>query len=192
MPSDWGLQAAIKKTIDTHKIQTFASKAAVRLLVGFPNGRQHVTQQHRDDEGNIKNYDGSTGAPEVMETAVLAAMLHDGTSDIPARPFLEDGLESKKTQLSAAIKQQEQKVQAGEPANWDKVGTMAVGAIQELVRSDYYKSSVPNSEKTQKYKGSDTPLIDTGDLLNSLAYVKEDGSIGTKDGLQTLEEYVNK
>lgn len=189
MPSDWGLQVAIKKAVDTHKIQSFASKAAVRILVGYPSGRQHVTQQHRDEEGTYRNRDGSTGAPKVVETAVLAEMLHDGTSTIPARPFLEDGVESKKRQLAAAIKTQVQKVQEGQPANWDKVGTMAVAAVQELVRGDFYKTSIPNSQRTQEYKGSDTPLIDTGDLINALAYVKEDGSIGTKDGLQTLEEY---
>jgi len=42
--------------------------------------------------------------------------------------------------------------------------------VQEYVRSDAYKSSAPNSPETIARKGSDTPLIDGGDLVNSLAY----------------------
>ena len=48
-----------------------------------------------------------------------------------------------------------------------------MGAVQKFVRSDYYKTNVPNSSKTIKFKGSDTPLIDGGDLINSLEFVVE-------------------
>ena len=63
------------------------------------------------------------------------------------------------------------KVEEGNSANWAKIGTMAVGAVQELVRSDYYKTRVPNSQKTIEYKGSDKPLIDGADMLNQLTFL---------------------
>ena len=103
--------------------------------------------------------------------AELARDLHFGTATIPARPFLEDGIRSKEPQIRKAFEEEVKKVEDGKAANWAKIGTMAVGAVQELVRSDFYKSSIPNSQKTIDYKGSDTPLIDGGDMLNQLTFL---------------------
>ena len=50
-----------------------------------------------------------------------------------------------------------------------------MGAVQRFVRSGYYKANVPNSRHTVEFKGSDTPLIDGGDLVNSLEFVVEGG-----------------
>ena len=108
-----------------------------------------------------------------METAELAKILTCGRASIPPRPFIEEGRLSKKDELRAEIGTQLDKIKDGKKANWNKVGTKAVGAIQEFVRSDYYKTHVPNGPKTIKYTGSDTPLIDGGDLINSLEYVVE-------------------
>lgn len=170
MPS--GLKYGMENTLDTQKIQKLADKLAVEILVGIPSGRQHVPTLHKDENGEYRGYDGEkTGDIQPIDTAELARDLHFGTATIPARPFLEDGIRSKEKELKNAIIAQVKKVQDGGQANWDKVGTMAVGAIQELVRSDFYKSSVPNSQRTIDYKGSDTPLIDGGDLINAVTYL---------------------
>ena len=58
--------------------------------------------------------------------------------------------------------------------NWEKVGTMAAGAVQEFVRGDFYRSTKPNSQRTIEYKGSDKPLIDGGDLIGALAFIVEE------------------
>ncbi len=179
MPNDaWnsGLRVNIKNTVDTSKIQALASKAAANILVGFPSGRQHVPTFHKDENGKYRTYDGKNiEEAEPIETAELAKMLSFGTAEIPARPFLEDGIASKKKELAEAIRQEAKKVLDGGQANWNKVGTMAVGAINEFVRGDYYKSTKPNSKKTQEYKGSDKPLIDGADLINSLVFVVKGG-----------------
>ncbi len=176
MPDAWdsGLRVSIKNTVDLSKIQKAVKKAQCEILVGFPSGRQHVPTLHKNAEGKYEGYNGeSVSEIKPVETAELAKALHFGTASIPARPFLEDGIESKKAELKKALEEEAKKAINGGQANWDKVGTMAVGAVQELVRGDYYKSNVPNSEKTKEYKGSDRPLIDGGDLINSLVYVKE-------------------
>lgn len=157
-------------------------KGSCTVKVGYPSGRQHVPTWHKDDaqnpnerrRGKYRAYDG--GAPEdqdPIDTADLARDLSYGTATIPARPFLEEGIESKKEDLRKEIEKQLKNALEGKETNWDKVGTKAVGAIQELVRSDFYKTKTPNSQKTIEYKGSDTPLIDGGDLINALTYVKE-------------------
>lgn len=176
------LSVSSKNKLELHKIQTFMNKGSCTVKVGYPSGRQHVPTWHKDDtqkpnerrRGKYEDYNG--GAPEEqdpIDTADLARDLSYGTATMPARPFLEDGLESKKEEIKNEIQKQLQNALDGKETNWDKVGTKAVAAIQEVVRSDFYKTKTPNSQKTIEYKGSDTPLIDGGDLINALTYIKE-------------------
>ena len=173
MPNEDGLRANIKNTIDRKKIQALMDEAHVDILVGFRGGQQHhmdVKRKSRNDE--YRNINGvepeNIKSPDIDQ---LAMMLHFGTADIPARPFLTDGIRQNLGKLKAAMKEEAQKVAAGQKANWNKVGTMAVGAIQEFVRGDYYKGKKPNSKRTIEYKGSDTPLIDTAEMVNSMTYI---------------------
>ena len=178
MPNAWdsGLRVNILKTVDMKKIQETVRKAACNILVGFPGGEEHVPTIHKNKDGEYKGYNGESVADiKPVETAELARELSYGTATIPARPFLEEGIESKKKELSEALKQEAAKAISGGSPNWDKVGTMAVGAVQEFVRGDYYKSTKPNSKKTIEYKGSDKPLIDGGNLIQSLQYVVTNG-----------------
>lgn len=178
MPNAWdsGIRVNIRNTVDTHKIQALARKAAANILVGFPSGMEHVQTFHKNAEGEYKGYNNEAVADvEPIETAELAKQLSYGTATIPARPFLEEGIHSKQEELSEALKQEAKKALNGGQANWNKVGTMAVGAVQEFVRGDYYRNTKPNSKKTIEYKGSDKPLIDGGNLIQSLQFVVQDG-----------------
>ena len=174
MPNAWdnGIRVNILNTVDTKKIQEAARKAACQILVGFPSGEEHVPTLHKNEEGECKGYNGEDVTEiEPITTAELAEMLSFGTDTIPARPFLDDGIESKRKELVDALREEAKKAVNGGSANWDKVGSMAKGAIEEFVRSDYYKTNIPNSEKTIKYKGSDTPLIDGANLIQSMHYI---------------------
>lgn len=171
-----GLRVNIKKTVDTRKIQALAYKAACNILVGFPSGEMHTPTFHKDKEGKYKTYEGkNVEEAEPIENAELAKALSYGTSTIPPRPFLEEGIKSKSKELAKALETEAKKALDGGQANWNKVGTMAVGAVQEFVRGDYYKTNVPNSPKTIEYKGSDNPLIDGANLIQSLQFVVQDG-----------------
>ena len=174
MPS--GIKASIKNTVDTSKIQKLARQAECLILVGFPSGQMHVPTIHKNEDGKYQGYNGEEVKDvQPIETAELAKALSFGTSTIPARPFLDEGIESQKDQLKKAMEKEAEKAVNGGKANWNKVGTMAVGAIQEFVRGDYYKSTVPNSQRTIDYKGSDKPLIDGADMVNSLKFVVQQG-----------------
>lgn len=179
MPNDaWnsGLRVNIRNTVDTKKIQALARKAAANILVGFPSGMMHVPTIHKNEDGEYKTLEGgNVEEVEPIETAELAKALSFGTSSIPPRPFLEEGIRSKQTELVKALEAEAKKVMDGGQANWNKVGTMAVGAVQEFVRSDYYRNNVPNSPKTIEYKGSDKPLIDGANMIQSLQFVVQDG-----------------
>lgn len=171
------LTCTIQKTVDTKKIQELLAKSATVILVGFPSGEQHVPTLHKNENKEYKGYDGEDPADiEPIDTADLARMLHYGTATIPARPFLQEGIESKLPEIKEAVQEQAQKIAEGQKPNWNKVGTMAVGAVQEFVRSDHYKTTVPNADRTIKYKGSDMPLIDGGNMIQSITFKVQEGT----------------
>ena len=175
----------MKKVGDFHEIQNFIDNANAEVLVGYLSGKYHVETLHKDDtdrpnekrRGSYTGYNGETNPQDnpPIELAELAKVQTFGAHGIPPRPFIEEGLLSKKDELKKEIETQLDNIKNGKSANWNKVGTKAVGAVQEFVRGDYYKSTKPNSPKTVAYKGSDTPLIDGGDLINSLEYVVTQG-----------------
>lgn len=182
MPDAWdsGLRVQIQNTIDLKKIQKLMDAANVEILVGFPSGMEHQNTLHKDDfdkpnEKRRGKYVGLHGEDPLdqqpIETAELAKMLHYGTANIPARPFLEDGIRQNLGKIKRALQDESQKLAEGKKANWGHVGTIAVGAIREFISSDYYKQRVPNAKSTIKWKGSDTPLIDGGVMKESLQFV---------------------
>ena len=188
-----GLKTSIVNTLDTSKIQRLAKEANVSILVGYPSGREHVPTLHRNKRTeDFKGYGGEAKeAIKPIDVADLARDLHFGTATIPARPFLEDGIRSKEADIEKAMAEEVKKVEEGKQANWAKIGTLAVGAVQELVRSDYYKTRKPNSKKTIDYKGSDTPLIDGADMLNSLTFIVNGNTdrMGTSKGAMNMDKY---
>ena len=153
------LKTNMQNTVDFSKIRKAADQAAVDILVGFKSG-----DMHEDKKG--KNQ---------IDMADLARIQHFGAKNIPARPFLEDGVLSEKREIKDAMAKEVRKAISSNNANWDKVGTKAVGAVNLLVRSDYFKERVPNApatirRKTVDGKIGDTPLIDTGRMMQSLCY----------------------
>ena len=175
-----GIRVSIKNTLDLKKIQRLLDESNVEILVGFPSGLEHVNTLHKDDfekpnEKRRGEYVGLHGEDPLdqqpIETAELAKMLHFGTDRIPARPFLEDGIRQNIGKIKRAVQDEAKKLVEGKKGNWDKVGTIAQGAITEFVRSDYYKQRVPNAKSTIRWKGSDIPLIDGANMIQSLHYV---------------------
>lgn len=169
MPSQF-FKADYFSDVDIQKIKDMLDQNAVNIFVGFPSGRQHIETRHKNEHDQVVDYNGDDSPIEPMETADLAEQLHYGTATIPARPFLDEAVEKNKVKIEKAIQAEIEKSENGQKPNWNKIGAMVVGMVQEFVRSDYYKENVPNSQKTIDYKGSDKPLIDGGDLINSLTF----------------------
>lgn len=162
--ASFDIGARVRNSVDSKKIQDVVQRMKTRILVGYPSGRIHV-EDARLEKGNS----------EQIETSELAKQLFYGTATIPARPFLEDAIRENKDEIAETLKSEAQKEFNGGQANWSKVGSMVVGKVQELVRSDYYKNSIPNSPKTIALKGSDKPLINTADLINSTTFIVDKG-----------------
>lgn len=165
------LKANVKMRVSDQmeKVKRAIENADIEVLVGYPSGLTHIETTH---SVNPETGERTTGTRDGGDLAELAEKLHYGTADIPARPFLEDGLNENQDELRKALAKELDKLKETGRANLDKIGVMAVSGIQELVRSGYYKGEAPNAPLTVYLKGSDTPLIDGANMIDSLRYVK--------------------
>lgn len=149
-------------TIDYKKFGEMA-KHQDTILIGFPAGMPHIPGDETAD---------------ISDMAEDAKKLTYGTDIIPARPFLEQGIVDGQSEISQAIEAHYKRVV--ETNNYNglyRVAATCVAAIQKFVHGDYYKSTIPNAQstidqKSQRQKGkyllSDQPLIDTGQMVNSI------------------------
>ena len=150
-----------KDTIDYKKLDEFG-KSVDEILIGYPTGMIHTNPEGESD------------------MAEDARKLSFGTGDYPARPFLEDGLESGKAEINSAIEYHYKSKLENGRGNLPRIAAVAVASIQKFVRSGRYRDTAPNSQatiqkKSTRQKGkfllSDIPLIDTGQMINSLTSV---------------------
>lgn len=99
----------------------------------------------------------------------VAIANHYGTTNVPARPFLTIAKQRHAAQIkrvfAAAVKSGREPQVVGE-----LVGAYVVGLVQETI-SD--RIPPPNAPSTIEKKQSDTPLIDTGILRQSIDFVVE-------------------
>lgn len=106
------------------------------------------------------------GKGEPISNAFLGAILDQGSDDgnIPARPWLAPGVASGNKEYQAIILQTVEDGGSLDEA-LEKIGVVAVGKTQQFMT----KLKTPaNSPITIKRKGSSNPLIDTGNLRQSV------------------------
>lgn len=140
---------AIQKEVESFK------KASV--LIGFQEGE--VTKKEVKGQ---REKEGGLGMPEI------AAQNEFGTKLIPARPFMRTSFDENISKINRLINLQYQQVQDGKK-NADQaltaIGVVMVGLVQQKIRSIV---SPPNSPRTIEIKGSSKPLIDFGQMIQSV------------------------
>ena len=161
------LQTQVTNHLD--KLKRVLDNADIMVLVGFPSGMPHLETTH---QVNPKTGERTSGTVQGGDLAELAEALHYGTADIPARPFLEDGLNENQERIRKLLAKELERLKTTGKANLDSIGAEAAGGIINLVMSGFYKGSVPNAPLTVYLKGSDTPLVDGANMINSLHYAK--------------------
>lgn len=113
----------------------------------------------------IRRGKGSHDGTDMLDIAVYN---HFGTSTIPARPFISDCAEKNAGQIQEAQKRLIYRVYQG--------GLSADGALAQLGTwyANVQKGHIlhggwtPNAPATVKRKGSNRPLVDTGQLVNTV------------------------
>lgn len=126
----------------------------MQVRVGFQRGKKHKEK-------------GKRAGADLVDIALYNEL---GTDTIPSRPFLAQTVD----QQGEAIKQAsaEMVVQVVEGKMKGKqalknIGVLVKGAVQhQMVEGEF----VPNAPSTVQRKGSDKPLIDTGQLRQGVSY----------------------
>ena len=108
---------------------------------------------------------GDVGLPEMVEIATT----HEFGLGVPMRPFLRTSLRKKGKRWARGLREVARRWTRGEYSQSERamrrVAVVAVGDVQATIRDENW---VPNSPATIARKGSDKPLIDTGQLRQSI------------------------
>jgi len=149
----------------------------IRLEVraGFQSGTKHEGKNNADkDKPKVKTKNkAETESEDSVDILDIAVWNEFGTPHIPSRPFLRDSIDNNKSEIKVAL----QKLLVGFGDTKDtktilqQIGALQVGFIQYTIDKGSFKENAP---KTIKRKKSEKPLIETGQLRQSVNYVIEE------------------
>lgn len=108
---------------------------------------------------------------EAMSMTELADMLQFGGADTPPRPFIDDAMRERSEEIAEAVKSSMVLRFKGLTADvqYDFAANDVAYIVRKFVQDgDYYSKNVPNSPATIEAKGSEIPLIDTGQLVQHI------------------------
>jgi hypothetical protein len=98
--------------------------------------------------------------------ATIGAKNHFGLGNVPARPWLDVGVDKAADEI-ARMYELAEKHGWSEQETLNAIGKAATDSVQQwIVELD----SPPNSALTVALKGSANPLIDTGEMKNAVTY----------------------
>jgi hypothetical protein len=170
----------IVKDLDKRKFLELRRRAQlndVQVMVGLPANKYH--KEKDEQTGKFKRV---TKAAVKSGKAVLLAVIgfiHEyGAPEkgIPARPWLRPGIRSGKPDYVKLNRRNLIRILQGtmtKEAALRQLGVMAVGKVQQYLRhSENFK---PLKAATIRAKGSDKPLIDTGQMMQSVTYELKKG-----------------
>ena len=129
------------------------------VLVGFQEG----TKTKKEVKGQ-REKEGGKSMPQI------AAENEFGTKTIPARPFMSTSFDENINKIQELITQQYYDVFDGKKTakqGLDTVGIIFTGMIQQKIRQIIFP---PNSPATIAMKGSSKPLIDFGQMIQSVRH----------------------
>ena len=102
-------------------------------------------------------------------------MIHEfGTEHIPPRPFLGPAIENNRSAISSLSGELLLKMLHNELSSREalgRLGSYGQRLVQKQIRETYVP---PNTEETIKRKGSSHPLIDTGQMMQNVAWEYEE------------------
>lgn len=126
----------------------------MQVRVGFQRGKKHKGK-------------GKRAGADLVDIALYNEL---GTDTIPSRPFLaqtvdQQGETIKQASAELIVQVVEGKMKGKQALK--NIGVLVKGAVQQqMVEGEF----VPNAPSTIQRKGSDKPLIDTGQLRQGVSY----------------------
>ena len=101
-----------------------------------------------------------------VTNALVAMANHYGTDTIPARPFLDVGVEAVIPKMNREFEREMKKSGDAKQA-LKRMAGIAYDGVIEKIDNTY---TPPNAPATIKRKGSSHPLIDTGQMRRSISW----------------------
>lgn len=178
MPDPANLKVTLDKTAEIEKALKALSNTSV--LVGIPS----------DDERQPGELGSETRVQSAIGNAALAYIHENGSpaQNIPARPFFQPGVNESKDRWASYLEQAGAKAFEGNATAMDRAlhaaGMTAVAAVKNRIAAGIppplaqstvdarRKRSKGSSYRRKAATAADTtPLIDTGQMINSITYV---------------------
>ena len=139
-------------------VQHAQAMARKRVMVGVPSN-----EAARTDAANN----------------AMLALIHDRGSparNIPARPFLQPGVEAALPKVEALLKRHAANALDGAAidAGLEAAGLAAQASVKNYIRAgEHFAPLSPRTIEARKRRGfqGEKPLIETGQLINSITYV---------------------
>lgn len=133
---------------------------------GFDNIiRQALKLDGKGVKVGIRRGKGSHDGTDMLDIAVYN---HFGTSTIPARPFISDCAEKNAGQIQEAQKRLVYRVYQGSLSADGALAQLGAWYVNVQKGHILHGGWTPNAPATIKRKGSNKPLVDTGQLVNTV------------------------
>lgn len=152
-----------------------------RLVIRNPNAISDIAKRIGKNaisvgvQGDAGMHQGKDGQPTGTTVAEIYWWNEFGTSRIPERPTLRPTFAKEKVKYQLILARISSRAMNEPGYNLRQ----AMGKLGEVAQQDIQKAIVelktpPNAQSTIDNKGSDNPLVDTGQLVSSIrwAYVK--------------------
>ena len=154
---------------------------AARVIdVLTPEGRQfeRILRELADKEVAVGFQHGDATEEDGTDICDIAAWNELGTEHIPSRPFLRKSVDENEDEINEFIDHKASELMNGASAEQTlkDIGIFQKELIQDKIEEGDF---VPNAESTIRKKGSTHPLIDKGNMKNSVNYwIRQKGSGG--------------
>lgn len=121
-----------------------------------------------EDAGEEKR-ESTKGGSTSVKIVDVATFNEFGTSRIPPRPFMAQSFDLNREGVLQFVDRLKAKILKGSTvkASLEELGVFFTGKVKEQIAKGEF---APNAPTTIKIKGSDHPLIDKGQLKNSIAH----------------------
>ncbi len=135
-------------------------------------------------------------AGETMNNATLAYIQDRGSpaANIPARPFMAPGIMNAQERIASQLRRGIQDLTSGKQADVDvslsKAGMIAQASIRHVINDGPPPPLAESTIADRKRRGrlSEKPLVDTGQLRNSINYVLRERKTGKSSADQEVEQ----
>lgn len=129
------------------------------VLVGFQEGSQTKTENK-----NNRTKKGGFSMPQI------AGANEFGTENIPARPFMRPSFDENITSIEKVISKQYVRIQNGETTVSKALGLIGLYMTDLVQKKILSIHTPPNSPRTIAIKKSSKPLIDFGQMFDSVTH----------------------